>query len=91
MRKDLPFLLSSANIGVVVARETRTASGSHTTSFRNRYSVIGSGTMRSEAATIDDFLSEQPANVRQDLVQLRSISRSEMPEALEGMTYGGPL
>ena len=40
--------------------------------------------MRSAATTADDFLSEQPENVRQDLAQLRTIIRNEMPEALEG-------
>ena len=46
--------------------------------------------MRSDAATVDDFLDEQPETIRKDLEQLRHLVRSEAPEAVEGMRYGNP-
>jgi uncharacterized protein YdhG (YjbR/CyaY superfamily) len=47
--------------------------------------------MKSAAATVDDFLAEQPEPVRRDLAQLRAIIRAEVPQAVEGMNYGMPV
>jgi uncharacterized protein YdhG (YjbR/CyaY superfamily) len=47
--------------------------------------------MKSAAATVDEFLDEQPETIRKDLVELRSIIQSEIPGVLEGMRYGGPV
>ena len=46
--------------------------------------------MRSAAATVDEFLQEQPEPLRKDLEQLRALVRSEAPDALEAMKYGMP-
>jgi uncharacterized protein YdhG (YjbR/CyaY superfamily) len=47
--------------------------------------------MRSDAATVDDFLKEQPEPNRKELQELRRLVRREAPEAREAMRYGGPM
>jgi uncharacterized protein YdhG (YjbR/CyaY superfamily) len=47
--------------------------------------------MRSDAPTVDAFLKAQPQTIRKDLKQLRRLVRTEVPEAREGMRYGGPV
>jgi uncharacterized protein YdhG (YjbR/CyaY superfamily) len=47
--------------------------------------------MRSDAPTVDEYLSEQSAPIRQDLEQLRQVVRAEAPLAREGMRYGAPV
>ena len=47
--------------------------------------------MKSDAATVDDFLTEQGENLRDPLAQIRHMIRAEAPDAVEGMQYGGPV
>jgi uncharacterized protein YdhG (YjbR/CyaY superfamily) len=47
--------------------------------------------MKSAAETVDEFLKEQPEAIRKALAEIRSLIRSEMPGAIEGMKYGGPV
>jgi uncharacterized protein YdhG (YjbR/CyaY superfamily) len=47
--------------------------------------------MKSDAATVDNFLAEQPENLRDALAQIRHMIRMELPDAVEGMHYGGPV
>jgi uncharacterized protein YdhG (YjbR/CyaY superfamily) len=47
--------------------------------------------MRSDAATVDDFLAEYHDGVRAELERLRGMVRSEAPDARETMEYGGPV
>ena len=43
--------------------------------------------MQSAAATVDEFLEEQPEPVRADLMQLRTMIRSEAPGVLGTVSY----
>ncbi len=47
--------------------------------------------MKSDAATVDDFLAEQPAQLRDALAQIRHMIRMELPDAAAGMQYGDPV
>jgi len=47
--------------------------------------------MKSDAATVDGFLTEQPEKLRDALAQIRHMIRTEIPDGLEGMKYGGPV
>jgi hypothetical protein len=44
--------------------------------------------MRSDAATVDDFLMEQPEQLRDALAQIRDMIGMEAPDALEEMKLG---
>jgi hypothetical protein len=70
-------VLLRRSLGNRVSAQKRAELQEVTTSSRNQYSVIGSGTMRFAAATVDDFLSEQPANVRRS----RSTSAACRPDS----------
>jgi uncharacterized protein YdhG (YjbR/CyaY superfamily) len=47
--------------------------------------------MKSDAATVDDFLREQEEKLRDARAQIRHMIRTEVPDSLEGMKYGGPV
>ena len=47
--------------------------------------------MKSDAATVDDFLMQQPEQLRDALAQIRHMIRTEIPDSREGMHYGGPV
>ena len=47
--------------------------------------------MKSDAATVDDFLREQPEKLRDAFGQIRHMIRTELPDGLERMKYGGPV
>ena len=47
--------------------------------------------MKSDAATVDDFVMEQPEQRRDALAQIRHMIRTEVPQSREGMQYGGPV
>ncbi|MDQ5851770.1 MAG: DUF1801 domain-containing protein [Chloroflexota bacterium] len=47
--------------------------------------------MKSDAATVADFLLEQPQKLRDALAQIRHMIQTEAPDSREGMQYGGPV
>ena len=47
--------------------------------------------VKSDAATVDDFLAEQPENLRDALAQIRHMIRMELPDAVEAMHYRVPM
>src|SRR6266496_4057658 len=47
--------------------------------------------MKSDAATVDNFLTEQPEKLHDALAQIRHMIWIEAPDAVEGMQYGGPV
>jgi hypothetical protein len=53
--------------GIVFTEMHKAASGTYDLAPKRRTGVIGRGTMRSAAATVDDLLSAQPENIRQGL------------------------
>ncbi len=52
--------------------------------------ALSQGSMKSTAATVSEYLAEQPADRQKALTKLRSVIRKVAPDAKESMQYGMP-